>query len=296
MNPRRRFLGRCAGLAAAALLALGAQAKDAGLTRANFAAVGDSVADMLDTSGLAFSTMVMVALAEGTARPRAAAYLTPPPASAQSIRLPCPGGGSLQASLRDVDGSGDLSAGDRLNTLFDACAMDGSVVTGRSELLVAAHRYEGGTEVTELELRFDELGTRDMRWSGAAHVELRSELQRGAERYVATYLDLAVRRPQGDMRWNFRLEVLRPPLGEQLASVDGAMSLGELHLRLHQDTPFLSGADGVARAGQLSASDERGARLEVEAVGRRYDYRLYRAGNDGASPDAAAAGRPFGSR
>ena len=74
------------------------------------------------------------------------------------------------------------------------------------------------------------------------------------------------------------------------------MSLGELRLRLHQDAPYIIGADGVARAGQLSASDERGARLEVEAAGRRYAYRLYRAGNDGTSPDAAAAGRPFGSR
>ena len=194
--------------------------------------------------------------------------------------------------LVDADAGGDLSAGDRFVTLFESCAMAGDALTGRSEFLVAVHRFEGSTEITELAFRFKDMGAARMRWNGAARAALRTDLQRGTERFVVTYLDLAVSSGPRQMRWGFSLDVVRPPFGNALATLAGAMSIGDLHLRLYQDEPFALAGDGFPRAGQLTLSDGHGASLQVEAERRRYAYRLYRAGRE--TPDAASQSRPYG--
>jgi hypothetical protein len=197
-------------------------------------------------------------------------------------------------SVRDADASGDVSTGDRFMTAFEACVIEGSTVAGRSEFVVLDHRFEGSAETTELEFHFKGLGTTELRWSGSARVLLRTDLLRGTERYLVEYRDLAVQRGARGMRWNFGLEMVRPPIGNQVVSVNGAMTIGELHLQLQQDEPFVIPADGFARTGQLTASDAHGARLQVEAGRRRYAYRLFLAGNDGERPDAASQSKPHG--
>lgn len=286
--------------AAALILALGlgaAHAKDTqGLTASNFVDVGDSVTDMLNTSGLAFSTLLLGSNAALDAQSAQTRFQPPPmPASeAQSSESDCPGGGSVTATVSDADGSADLSTGDRVSTVFRGCVIDGSAVTGGSEFVVAAHRVEAGMETTELEFRFSDLGTADIRWSGPARVLLRSDLRRGSEHYVVTYRDLSVTRGSRRMRWNFRLDLLRPPIGHQVVSVEGSMTVAGLQLRLHQDEPYVITANGFPRSGELTASDERGARLQVEAGRRRYAYRFYRAGNHGELPDLSSRSNPYG--
>ena len=295
----KRTATRVCGAALAAALALGhADAKEApALTSANFVDVGDNLTDMLNTSGLAFSTMVIGTAATQEARPRRASLrLSAPPVDATTFESPCPGGGSVKASVRDADASGELSTNDRFVTLFQSCVIEGSVVTGRSEFVVAAHRFEGTVEVTELEFRFKDLGTSELRWTGPARVLLRTDLQRGTEHYVVSYRDLAVMRGSRGMRWNFSLEMVRPPIGNQVASVNGAMAIGDLHLQLRQDEPYAIPSNGFPRSGQLTASDERGARLQVEAGRWRYAYRLFRAGNRGEVPDSASVSKPYGKR
>ena len=179
-------------------------------------------------------------------------------------------------------------------TIFASCAIDGRVISGRSEFTVASHRFERSTEITELDFRFTDLGSAELRWSGAARVQLRTDLLRGTEYYVVTYQDLAVTHGRRSMRWNFSLEMLRPPIGNQVASVNGAMTVDALALRIRQDEPFSIAADGLPRSGQLTATDPRGARLQVEATRRRYDYRWFRAANHGERPDAASHSQAYG--
>jgi hypothetical protein len=294
---RRGRLSACAAALVLALVVGAVQAKGTqGLTANNFVDVGDSVTDMLNTSGLAFSTLLLGSNAALDARSARTRFQPPPmPASEeQSSESDCPGGGSVKATVSDTDGSADLSTGDRVITVFRACVIDGSAVTGRSEFVVAAHRVEAGTETTELEFRFSDLGTADFRWSGPARVLLRSDLRRGTEHYIVTYRDLAVTRNSRSMRWDFRLDLLRPPIGNQVVSVEGSMTLAGLQLRLHQDDPYVITSDGFPRAGQLTASDKRGARLQVEAGRRRYAYRFYRAGNHGELPDLSSRSNPYG--
>ena len=174
--------------------------------------------------------------------------------------------------------------------------LEGSPISGRSEFVVAGHRFEGGSEVTELDFRFDALGSADMRWSGAARAALRSDLQRGTDSYVVTYRDLADTRGQHAMRWNFSVDMVRPPVGDQVARVDGTMTVDGLLLRMRQDDPFVIGGDGHPRSGQVTASDTHGARLEIEALRRRFAYRLFRPANTGVAPDAKSQSKPYGSR
>jgi len=147
-------------------------------------------------------------------------------------------------------------------------------------------------EITELEFRFKDIGTAELRRTGPARVESRADLKRGSERYRVNYRDLAVVRGQRSARWNFSLDVVRSPVGNQAASVDGAMIIGDLRLRLQQDEPFAIPSDGLPRSGQPTASDERGARLEVGARRWRHAYRLFRAGNRSDVPDSASQSKP----
>jgi len=289
--------GLAAALALGVALATAAAKEPPGLSTANFVDVGDALTDMLNTSGLAFSTMLIGSGAALPAKAVTAAFQpSQAPRNARRIDSPCPGGGSVEANVRDADNDGDLSIGDRFVSVFKSCMIDGSLVSGRSEFVVASHRYEGVLEITELRFTFTGLGTDELRWTGPAHVVLQSDLRRGTERYVVTYDDLAVSRGARQMRWRFSLAFARSPAGDQVASVHGAMSLGDLHLRLRQDEPYVISGAGVARAGQLTATDDRGARLEVEAGRWRYAYRLFRAGNRGDVPDAASQSRPHGRR
>jgi hypothetical protein len=289
MNARLRRL------AAAFALLLGADhaGAAAGLDVSNFVDVGDTVTELLDTSALAWSTMMLDAGAASTERARLATFRPPKPtAHAQTTHATCPGGGKVHTTIFDADADGELSAGDRFVTVFEACAIGGGSISGRSEFVVAAHRFEGSVELTELAFAFDDLGTVQMRWTGAARAALRSDLQRGTERYVVTYLDLAVARGAQRMRWSFALDVVRPPFGNALATLDGAMRVGELRLGLRQDEPFELAGDGHPRAGRLTLSDERGAQLLVEAGRRRYTYRLYRAGSE--RPEAVSQSKRYG--
>ena len=285
-------------VAAALALGLGlAQAHAAtGLTASNFVDVGDSVSEMLDTSGLSFSTMLMGSAA---APPSARAASFGGRGAAGTLGRPktfereCPGGGTARIDVLDADAGGELSVGDSFKITFDSCMVEGSAITGRSEFVVAAHRFEGSSEVTELDFRFDGLGSTQMRWTGAARAALRSDLRRGTESYVVTYRDLAVTRGSHAMRWNFSVDMVRPPIGNQVAKVDGTMTVDGMLLRLRQDEPFVIAGDGHPRSGQVSASDTHGARLEIEARRRRYAYRFFRATNSGVKPDAASQSEPY---
>jgi len=286
---KRRLLALAlAGLAGGAMAAATAP----GLTPANYVEIGDTIVDMLDTSGLAFSTLVL-GLADG-ARPRLAAF-TPalPVPRAEPFETPCPGGGSVSGSITDRDASGDLSVQDRFVTHFKSCRIDNDVVSGSSEFVVTAHRFDGAAEITELEFRFNALGTDALRWSGRAAVVLRSDAKAG-EHYLVSYRDLAVQRGAHAYRWNFSLEMRRPPLGDRTASVDGTMTVERLPLRLAQDDPFVLAADGTPRSGRLTATDVEGDRLQVEAGSRRYRYRFFRHGNRGNSPDSSSQSRVHG--
>ena len=286
---------------AALALGLGLAHADAktGLTEANFVDVGDSVSEMLDTSGLAFSTMLMGA-GELPPSARAASFSARGAAGAQSrpqtFKRTCPGGGTASIDVLDADAGGELSIGDSFRITFDSCVLEASAISGRSEFVVAGHRFEGGSEVTELDFRFDALGSTEMRWSGAARAALRSDLRRGTESYIVTYRDLAVTRGTHMMRWNFSVDMVRPPIGNQVAKVDGTMTVDGLLLRMRQDDPFVIGGDGHPRSGQVTASDAHGARLEIEALRRRFAYRLFRPANASVIPDATSQSKPYASR
>ena len=283
------FLGLCLVHARAAT----------GLTTTNFVDVADSVSEILDTSGLAFSATLMGSAA--VASPRTASFGrhaadAPASPSPQTFKRTCPGGGSATIDVRDADAGGALSVGDSFKVTFDSCVLDGNAISGRSEFVVAGHRFEGTSEITELDFRFDALGSSRMRWTGAARAALRSDLQRGTESYVVTYRDLAVTRGPHTMRWSFSVDMVSPPIGAQVAKVDGTMSVDGIALRLRQDEPFVIGVDGHPRSGQVSASDRRGGRVEIEALRRWYAYRFFRAGNGGVAPDATSQSQTYGAR
>lgn len=290
---------RPVGAALALTLCLAHAHAATGLTPTNFVDVADSVSEMLDTSALAFSTMLMGSAALPPSA-RAASFErhsgagTPPaPSRPETFKRTCPSGGSASVEVLDADAGGALSIGDSFKVTFDACVLEGYAISGRSEFVVAGHRFEGSNEVTELDFRFDALGSSQMRWTGSARAVLRSDLRRGTESYVVTYHDLAVARGQHTMRWNFSVDMVRPPVGHQVARVDGTMSVDGIALRLRQDEPFVIGGDGHPRSGQVSAIDRHGARLEIEALRRWYAYRLFRPGSVSVIPDAASQSKPY---
>ncbi|RQP24928.1 hypothetical protein [Piscinibacter terrae] len=276
----------------AATVALAAPPDLAALSDANFVDTGDALADIVSQSGLALSTMSMWNAGLDQAGPmRAAFQLKTRSGPTHRFTLPCPGGGSAIGTIRDADGSGDLSRRDTFVTEFDHCMTDGETATGRGEFTVAAHRFEGHVEITELDFRFDAMGTPSLRWTGTAHLTLRSDLHRGTEVYTVRYRDLAVQGAGRDMHWNFTLELVRPPIGDTVVALNGPLSIGPMPLRLRQDWRFVMRAQGLPRDGQLTAIDTQGARLEIEAGRRVYAYRFYQAGNGGWMPDASSQSR-----
>ena len=297
---------RLIGIALGALAeAACAQIAQPALSVDNFVDIGDNVSEMLDTSGLSFSTTMMTLrgsardadaivrasiVSTGAAAPLA---LSARPVSAVKI---CPGGGQVKVDLVDADASGELSPRDSVALTFESCVLDGQLVSGRSRFIVRAHRYEGLNELTELEFHFDALGSTRMRWSGTAHAILRSDLKRGTESYGVTYRDLRVTRGARAMRWNFSLDAVRPPIGAEVISVHGAMTIDGLTLALRQDDPYVVAVDGHPRAGQATATDARGARLQIEAGRWRYSYRYFGVGNPGEVPDAASQSPPYRGR
>lgn len=283
---------------AAALWSTVAHAQGApGLGLDNFSEVGDGITDMFNTSGLTFAALQVGSAGSRVARLRQARIQRPgPDDETRTVENPCPGGGSMSVSTIDADGSGDLSAGDRFATIFKSCAVDGGIMNGRSGFVVSAHRFEGSAEVAEFDFHCEALGTADLRWSGFAHLVLRSDLKRGTEHYRVTYRDLAVTHGTRSMHWNFTLDVVRPPIGSGVAGVDGEASIDGIPLALRQDEVFVVSSNGLPTAGQVTAYDGHGARLQVEAGRRRYAYRLFLAGNSGAAPDAAVPGRPYPER
>ena len=70
-----------------------------GITPANYVEIGDTVVDMLDTTGLAFSTGVLGRA--DRARPRFTAFtaFTAPTPRTETFEAPCPGGGHHTASV-----------------------------------------------------------------------------------------------------------------------------------------------------------------------------------------------------
>lgn len=288
----RRFLAACAMAALAGTV----HAADR-LGVGNYVETADRLADLLTTSGLAFSTLV-IGLSSDPGHPAgmrlANVPRTPPGQSTHVDESQCSGGGSVKTSMLDGDGDGALSAADRFVTHFERCVVDGGVVSGRSEFVVKAHRFEGSVEVTELDFRFHDLGTPELRWSGPARLTLRTDLIRGTERFVVHYDDLAVTRHQQPMRWSFRLDVVRPPIGEQVARLDGPITLGTMRLQLKQEEPFVIAPNGLPRSGLITATDRRGARLQLEAGRWRYAYRYFATGNGSERPDSTSHSRPHG--
>jgi hypothetical protein len=285
MRPAARWLAGLA-VAAASMAVMAAPT----LTAANYVETADTIVDMFATSGLAVSTSLFGLRHD--ARPQHAIF-TLPPASPRSkpFETPCPGGGSVSGSMLDGDGTGELSVQDRIVTVFNSCRIEGEVVSGRSDMRVTAHRDEGPVEVTELEFRFTDLGTDQLRWSGPATVVLRSHRTTGSEHYVVTYRDLAVRRSGRTHRWSFELELRRSPIGEQTAAFNGGMTVAGLPLHLSQDEAFAIGRDGAPRSGRLTAADPAGARIQVEAASRRYAYRYFAPLNRTERPDSTSRSR-----
>ena len=281
---------RGVALLLAATLA-GGTASAAGLAPANYVEVGDTIVDMLDTSVLAFSTMLMSRA--DAPRPVLASFVATP-AHTQSFSMPCPGGGSVSSSMVDRDASGDVSVRDRFVTVFHACRIDAETLTGSSEFVIAANRTLNGVETTELEFRFRHLGSDAMRWNGTARAVLRSDLKNGAERYTVTYQDMAVTRGARAMRWCFTLATQHPPLGDHTAQIDGSLTLEHELVQMVQNDPFVIAPGGKPRAGLLTATDADGDRLEVEAGRRLYRYRYYARGNRGDTPDSHSQSKPHG--
>ena len=269
----------------------GGTASAAGLAPANYVEVGDTIVDMLDTSVLAFSTMLMSRA--DAPRPVLASFVATP-AHTQSFSMPCPGGGSVSSSMVDRDASGDVSVRDRFVTVFHACRIDAETLTGSSEFVIAANRTLNGVETTELEFRFRHLGSDAMRWNGTARAVLRSDLKNGAERYTVTYQDTAVTRGARAMRWCFTLATQHPPLGDHTAQIDGSLTLEHELVQMVQNDPFVIAPGGKPRAGLLTATDADGDRLEVEAGRRLYRYRYYARGNRGDTPDSHSQSKPHG--
>lgn len=261
------------------------------LTPDNYVEVGDTIVDMLDTSALAYSTMLLGAA--GAARPVLTTFTTGS-TSSESFRTPCPGGGSVSGTIFDRDASGDVSVHDRFVTEFDACRIDHAVIAGRSEFVIASHRVEQDREITELEFRFRDLGGDAMRWTGSARARLRADSKTGSERYTVTYQDLLVTRGAQTTRWSLTLDTLRPPLGDRTTRIRGSMTLDQAVLRLAQDEAFVIAPGGKPRSGRLTATDADGDRLEVEAGKRRYGYRFFGHGNAGETPDAHSQSKPHG--
>jgi hypothetical protein len=267
---------------------------DAGLTKDNFVDAADALVDLLDTSGIAFATF-MLGQAEGGGARRAVFQALPGNARREPFEAPCPGGGVVAGAIVDTDGDGVLSPGDRFSTSFRACRVDpaSDVVSGSSEFVVKAHRIDGPVETTELHFRFQSFGTDSLRWSGPADVVLRSDVRNGTEHYVIDYRNLSVRHRARECRWNYRIEVRRPPLGEQTARIDGAVTIGAVALTLVQDEPFVLARNGTPRAGRLTATDADGDRLLVEASRRRYRYLFFSRGNRGDLPDSTSQSRTW---
>jgi hypothetical protein len=283
---RASFIGGC-------LVACGlAQAAGNALDEHNFVDTGDAIAEVVSNSGVAFSTMALWSAAETRPGVRTAAFKAAP--KVRDFDVPCPGGGHASGTIRDSDRSGDLSRRDRFVTVFQGCVIDGQPMSGQGEFVVTDHRYEGMTEFTDLDFRFEGMGSDRLRWTGLARVSLRSDLHRGTDTYVVHYKDLSVKSGEHDMRWDFSFELVRPPIGEQVAALNGSLTVDGMRLRLRQDDRFVMRGDGIPTRGQLSASDEHGARMEVEAGRWRYAYRLYRAGNTGVLPDSSSQSQPHG--
>ena len=281
-------------LLAAALLAGGAHAAP-GLTTVNFVEVGDVIVDMLDANGIALASWMMGG-ALGTG-PSPVAFGAPRamPRS-EPFEAACPGGGSVRGRFADRDASGDLSVQDRFVTVFDDCRVDGEVVTGSSEFVVAGRREDAREDSVELEFRFHDLGSDAMRWSGAARIALRSDRRTGSEGYVVAYRDLVVRRGERSYRLGLRLQAQVPPLGDMTARFDGPMWIGALALKLRQDEPFVMPPGGPPRAGTLTATDPHGARLQLEAGPWRYAYRYFARDNAGLVPDSSSQSEPHARR
>jgi len=274
----RRLLVAATG---AALISTASAA--AGLTPQNYVDAGDTIVEMLDTSALAFSTMLLGLNDSPPLRPTA--FAAHPP-GVQTMTTPCPGGGSVSGRAVDRDASGDLSVRDRSVTSLNACRIENETFTGSSEFVITAHRFEPEYEFTELEFHFHDLGSDAIRWSGPARATLKVDRRTGAEQYVVTYQDMVVTRGTRSYRWNFTLEMQRPPLGDHIARIEGLMTLEHEPLRLVQDDSFVIGPSGKPRSGQLTASDAQGNRLQAEAGARRYAYRFYARSNHGEVPDA----------
>jgi len=287
VNPAAR------GLVAAACASAALSASAAGLSVSNYVDIGDAIVDMLDTSPLAFSTMLLGL----NAAPQAVrASLTAPPARWQAFSTPCPGGGSISGSVADRDASGDLSVQDRFTTVFNSCRIDDQVIGGSSEFVVSAHRIDGALETVELEFLFHRFGTEAMRWTGRAHASLQTDARSGSEQYAVTYRDLAVTRGAHAYRWNFRLETHRPPLGDHTMEINGSLTAEQEALRLAQNDAFVGAPGRPPRSGLLTATDTDGDRLEVEAGAQRYRYRFYARHNAGDLPDSSSLSKPHQSR
>jgi hypothetical protein len=297
-SPKRSLHARllfARALAAALLLGTGVTlARDTTtLTHANFVEMGDLVTEVLDTSTFAFATMLIDSVATPQAHALNASLRRAAGAAVQRSEHGCPGGGSVKVGLHDADGNGELSATDRVVSVFEACVIGANSISGISDFVVAAHRYRGFVEVLELDFRFRDFGTAQSRWTGPAHAVLHTDHQRGTEHQTLSYQDLVVVHGPRTTRWNLVLDMARPPLGSMVASVDGTMTIGALRLQLNQGEPFVVASDGFPRSGLLMARDDAGARLEIEAGRRRYAYRLFRADNRGETADSKSQSKPY---
>jgi hypothetical protein len=262
------------------------------LTADNFGDIADAVLETLDTGALTLSTS-MVGQIDIPPRHPWLAKIFSPIAHARSFHLDCPRGGSVKGKLADRDNSQDLSERDRFVTTFNQCRFEtGDAVDGRSEVVVKEHRLEGSLDITELDCRFNELGTQALRWSGPASVVLNTDMKTGSERRVVTYRDLTARRGNQAYRWTLNADMRYNPFGAYTAQVNGTLTAPKLGpLRLIQELEFVVEADGSPRSGRLVVIAPQGERIRLEATSSGYAISFFGKDNPGETPDAQSARR-----
>ena len=268
-----------------------------GLTVANYVEAADTLVDTLNTSTVAFTTMMLGRVGDEGPSLRSTSFSAPAtPPMTEAFDTPCPGGGSVSGRVSDADESGDLSVHDRFVTVFKACKVGTEVISGSSEFTVTAHRVDNKGETVELAFRFHHLGSASMRWNGAATAMLRTDDKTGATHYAVTYRDLVVDRGAHTYRWRFTLDEVIPPIGDHVARIDGTMHYDNAPLRLVQDDAFVLSPAGLPRSGRITAIDADRDRLRIEAVPGRYRYRLFLKTNLTDTPDSASESQPHAAR
>jgi len=273
--------------AALALAALSAHAAD--LTRSNFARYGAILVDLVQHGPLPMPPAAAVVGALGPGAAARVRLAEPRSGSPPPTAQPCAGGGEVLTRLFDLDEDGGLSVGDRVETEYRACMLDGHRVDGRDAFTIVAHRAEGREEIVDVHFVFDHVGRRAMRWTGQVDATLRADLLRGTEHYTVHYRDLAVDIPGHRMRWSHTVDLVHPPFGAHVMSMGGALRIDGTALDLQQLEPFVLDHAGTVASGRLAARDRDGALLHIAATAGAWEFGWCGPGDAWPGPACARA-------